>query len=58
MLGAAGTDKAADVVLMDDDLGKLAEFLALSRCISGILMQNIVLALGFKTVFLVLALTG
>jgi Cd2+/Zn2+-exporting ATPase len=60
-MGAAGTDTAletADVALMDDDLGKLAEFLALSRRTSAILMQNIVLALGIKAVFLVLALTG
>ena len=60
-MGAAGTDTAletADVALMDDDLGKLAEFLALSRRTSAILTQNIVLALGIKAVFLVLALTG
>ena len=60
-MGAAGTDTAletADVALMDDDLAKLAEFLALSRRTSAILTQNIVLALGIKAVFLVLALTG
>jgi Cd2+/Zn2+-exporting ATPase len=60
-MGAAGTDTAletADVALMDDDLGKLAEFLALSRRTSAILMQNIALALGIKAIFLVLALTG
>lgn len=60
-MGAAGTDTAletAGVALMDDDLGKLAEFLSLSRRTRGILMQNIVLALGIKAVFLVLALTG
>ena len=60
-MGAAGTDTAletADVALMDDDLSKLADFLTLSRRTSRILMQNIVLALGIKAVFLVLALTG
>lgn len=60
-MGAAGTDTAletADVALMDDDLSKLADFLTLSRKTSHILMQNIVLALGIKAVFLVLALTG
>lgn len=60
-MGAAGTDTAletADVALMDDDLRKLADFLTLSRRTSRILMQNIILALGIKAVFLVLALTG
>ncbi len=60
-MGAAGTDTAletADVALMDDDLSKLADFLTLSRQTSRILMQNIVLALGIKALFLVLALTG
>ena len=60
-MGAAGTDTAletADVALMDDDLNKLADFLALSRWTSRILMQNIVLALSIKAVFLLLALTG
>lgn len=60
-MGAAGTDTAletADVALMDDDLSKIADFLGLSQRTSRILMQNIVLALGIKAVFLVLALTG
>lgn len=60
-MGAAGTDTAletADVALMDDDLSKVADFLGLSQRTSRILMQNIVLALGIKAVFLVLALTG
>ncbi|GGE75713.1 hypothetical protein GCM10008020_20460 [Massilia psychrophila] len=60
-MGAAGADTAldtADVALMDDDLSKFADFLTLSRRTSRILMQNIVIALGIKAVFLVLALTG
>lgn len=60
-MGAAGTDTAletADVALMDDDLSKLADFLTLSRKTSRILTQNIVVALGIKAVFLVLALKG
>ncbi len=60
-MGAAGTDTAletADVALMDDDLGKLAAFIRLSKRAHGILVQNIALALGIKAVFLVLALTG
>ena len=60
-MGAAGTDTAletADVALMDDDLGKLADFMRLSRSAHTILLQNITLALGIKAVFLALALSG
>lgn len=60
-MGAAGTDTAletADVALMDDNLGKLADFIGLSSKTHTILIQNIALALGIKAVFLVLALTG
>jgi Cd2+/Zn2+-exporting ATPase len=60
-MGAAGSDTAletADVALMDDDPRKLAEFIRLSRRTAAILRQNIVLALGIKAVFLVLAVLG
>jgi Cd2+/Zn2+-exporting ATPase len=60
-MGAAGTDTAletADVALMDDELGKLVSFLRLSAQTRSVLRQNIVLALGIKAVFLVLALSG
>jgi len=60
-MGAAGTDTAietADVALMDDDLRKIPQFIRLSRHTSAILKQNIVLALGVKTLFFVLALLG
>lgn len=60
-MGAAGTDTAietADVALMDDDLRKIPTFVRLSRATASILMQNIVLALGIKAVFLVLTFTG
>ncbi len=60
-MGAAGTDTAietADVALMDDDLGKIATFVRLSRLTSTILKQNIALALAIKAVFLTLTLAG
>ncbi|HIF4739161.1 TPA: heavy metal translocating P-type ATPase [Klebsiella pneumoniae] len=60
-MGAAGTDTAietADVALMDDDLRKIPTFVRLSRATAQMLMQNIVLALGIKAVFLVLTFTG
>ena len=60
-MGAAGTGTAietADVALMDDDLRKLPRFVRLSRKTHTLLVQNIVLALGIKAVFLILTLTG
>jgi len=60
-MGAMGADtaiEAADVALMDDDLRKLAVFVRLSRSARSVLVQNVALALGIKTVFLVLTLAG
>ncbi|WP_020415385.1 heavy metal translocating P-type ATPase [Microbulbifer variabilis] len=60
-MGATGTDTAietADVALMDDNLGKIAGFIRLSRTTAHILWQNIVLALGIKAIFLILAFAG
>lgn len=60
-MGAAGTGTAietADVALMDDDLRKLPRFVRLSRDTHTLLVQNIVIALGIKAVFLVLTLAG
>lgn len=60
-MGAAGTDTAietADVALMDDDLRKIPAFVRLSRQTYAILVQNIVLALGIKAIFLGMTLAG
>ena len=60
-MGAAGTDtamEAADVVVMNDDLRRIAETVRLSRATHAVLWQNISLALGIKSVFLVLAVFG
>jgi Cd2+/Zn2+-exporting ATPase len=60
-MGAAGTDtamEAADVVVMNDDLRRIAETVRLSRATQAILWQNIGLALGIKAVFLLLAIFG
>jgi Cd2+/Zn2+-exporting ATPase len=60
-MGAVGTDtamEAADVVVMNDDLRRIAETVRLSRATHAVLWQNITLALGIKAVFLVLALFG
>lgn len=60
-MGAAGTDvamEAADVVIMNDNLQRVAETVRLSRRTHAVLWQNITLALGIKGVFLVLAILG
>ena len=57
-MGAMGSDaaiEAADIVLMDDDLTKLATAVRIARKTRSIVRQNIVFALGIK--FLVLGLT-
>ena len=60
-MGGAGTDtamEAADVVIMNDNLERVAETVRLSKCTHSILWQNISLALGIKSVFLVMAIFG
>ena len=60
-MGGAGTDtamEAADVVIMNDDLQRVAETVRLSQRTHAILWQNITLALGIKSVFLLLAVFG
>ena len=60
-MGAMGTDTAietADVALMDDDLRKIPAFVRLSQATHAVLVQNIVLALAIKAVFLALTIAG
>ena len=60
-MGAAGTDAAietADIALMKDDLGKIAETVRLGRRTMGIIRFNIGFSLLLKLVFLVLTLLG
>jgi Cd2+/Zn2+-exporting ATPase len=60
-MGAAGTDAAietADVAIMDDDLRKIPVFIRLSKATVAILRQNIALALGLKTLVLLLTFLG
>ena len=57
-MGAAGTHiamEAADIVVMNDDLRRIAEAVQLSRQTHRVLWQNISLALGIKLLFLLLA---
>ena len=60
-MGAAGTDAAietADIALMQDELGKIAETIRLGRRTLGIIHFNISFALGLKALFLALTLIG
>ncbi|MEO7598775.1 MAG: heavy metal translocating P-type ATPase [Opitutus sp.] len=60
-MGAAGTDAAietADVALMKDELGMIAETIRLGRRTLGIIRFNVAFALGLKALFLVLTLFG
>lgn len=57
-MGSMGSDaaiEAADVVLMDDDVRKIASVVRISRKTLAIVRQNIVFALGVKALILVLA---
>lgn len=60
-MGGAGTDTAietADIALMQDDLSKVAETVALGRRTVRIIQTNIAFALVVKAAFLILALSG
>lgn len=60
-MGALGSDaaiEAADAVIMDDDPQKIALAIQISRKTMKIVHQNIVFALGVKTVFLLLGAMG
>lgn len=60
-MGAAGTDAAietADIALMQDELGKIAETVRIGRRTMSIIYFNIAFALGLKALFLALTLFG
>ena len=60
-MGSMGSDaaiEAADVVLMDDDVRKIASIVQISRKTLRIVKQNIVFALGVKAAVLLLGAFG
>lgn len=60
-MGSMGSDaaiEAADVVLMDDDIRKIAAIVRISRKTLQIVKQNIVFALGIKALVLILGAFG
>ena len=60
-MGGLGSDaaiEAADVVLMTDEPSKLVEAIQVAKATKRIVMQNIIIALGIKSVFLILGALG
>lgn len=60
-MGSMGSDaaiEAADVVLMDDDIRKIAAIVRISRKTLSIVKQNIVFALAVKALVLILGALG
>ncbi len=60
-MGSMGSDaaiEAADIVLMDDDVKKIASIVRISRKTMRIVKQNIVFALGIKALVLILGAFG
>ena len=60
-MGTMGSDaaiEAADVVLMDDDIRKIAGVVQIARKTIGIVKQNIVFALSIKVLVLILGAVG
>ena len=60
-MGAMGQDaaiEAADIVLIDDDPGKIAVAYAIARKTVRIVQQNIVFALAVKIIVMVLGALG
>lgn len=60
-MGSMGSDaaiEAADVVIMDDDIGKIPRTIRVARQTVGIAYQNIAFALFIKVLFLILGALG
>lgn len=60
-MGSLGSDaaiEAADIVIMDDDIRKIAKVMKISRKTMTIVKQNIVFALGVKGLILILGAVG
>ena len=60
-MGSLGSDaaiEAADIVIMDDDIRKIAHVMKISRKTMAIVKENIVFALGVKGMVLILGAIG
>ncbi len=60
-MGSLGSDaaiEAADIVIMDDDIGKIPRVIRIARKTIAIVRQNITFAIGVKIAIMVLGLLG
>lgn len=57
-IGSDATIEASDIVLMKDDLSNLADAIKISKITKQIVMSNIIFAIMFKIIMLVLAILG
>jgi len=60
-MGGIGSDaavEAADVVIMNDDISKVADAVGIAKKTQRIVVENIVLALSVKTLIMILAFLG
>ena len=57
-IGSDATIEASDIVLMKDDLSNLADAIKISKITKKIVMSNIIFAIMFKIIMLILAILG
>ena len=60
-MGGIGSDaaiEAADIVIMNDDIGKIVTAIRIARKTKLIVTQNIIFALGIKLLIMILAFMG
>ena len=60
-MGSMGSDaaiEAADIVIMDDDLTKVAKLIRIAKKTMSVVKQNIVFAIGVKVLILILGALG
>ncbi len=58
LIGSDAAIEAADIVLMDDDVRKIAKTVRIARKTLGIIHANIIFAIGVKVLILVLSVLG
>ena len=57
-MGSAAAIEAADIVIMDDDLTKVAKLIRIAKKTMSVVKQNIVFAIGVKVLILILGALG
>ena len=57
-VGSNSAIEASDVVIMTDNLEKIIEAIDISKFTNSIIIQNLIFAIGVKTIFLMLSALG